>query len=113
VLNAQDYRNTLRDGTMLHTLAKQLRARPEDERQRFIEDVLSFPQVRGRPSSLWLGVQLATKCLGHPRSLEAVLTRCLLQERGRTLGMCLEAMMPRIGYRRTMRVLKDTLVTAP
>ena len=78
VLRAEDYAAELGDSKVLRTLTQELRTRPEEERFRFISDLLSLPG--GIPSRTAL--ILANKCLHQRAFLERVLEAGLTKGQG-------------------------------
>jgi hypothetical protein len=104
-LSARDYADRIRDSRWENALAKELRLYPEDERFEFLLELL--------PAHGAVALDLAQRCLTNVANFEALLT--IAVETADPSGMVywLRCVMPRLGFRRVVRLLKELRAQYP
>jgi hypothetical protein len=105
-MQATDYADKLRDTVTERELAKQLRTLPEEQRYAFILEMLDVHLI--------VALELANSCLRSrdllTRLLEVGLTR-VKDLSG--INVWLERLVPRLGVRRVLEILRRQLDTHP
>lgn len=100
----EDFRGRRRDPKWERDLTDWLRTIPEAERLRFILDLVPIHQI---------ALQLANKTLSEPASYEVVLQLGLREADVSSIKYCLEVTIPRLGFRRFVRILREHAETKP
>jgi hypothetical protein len=98
-LSAREYAGRVRDSKWERDLAQKLRRLPEHECLGFIQDfAVANPAV---------ALDLAKKCLSKRQSFEALLDQALNDANSSGIRYWLEAIVPRLGIRRVVALLRD------
>ena len=100
-----EYARGRRDSKKETALAQRLRELPEDERFALIYECLQYRTV--------LGLSLATSCLQKPMYFQQILEQGLQRADASAIRFWLECAVPRLGVRRVLHVLTQTLETNP
>jgi hypothetical protein len=105
-MRASDFAGKLRDTVTERELAKKLRALPEEDRFTFILEMLDV--------NLLVALELANACLRRKDLLARLLEHGLAQVRDlSTIKYWLEHLMPRLGVRRVIGLLRAQLDAHP
>jgi len=105
-MHAIDYAEKLRDTATERELAKKLRSLPEEERFAFILEMLEV--------NLLVALELASACLRRQDLLTRLLEHGLAQVKDlSTIKYWLEHLIPRLGVRRVLGVLREQLDAHP
>lgn len=97
--SVEDYRMRRRDSRWERELARKLKQLPEQERLEFLSEFLSVNQL--------VALKLAEKCLSDRQSFETLLERGLREADSSTIRYWLESLVPRIGFSRVVRQLRN------
>ena len=98
-LSARDYAERRRDSRWENKLANELRSYTEDERFRFLTDLMvAHPAV---------ALDLARRCLTETASFESLLETALVGADASSMRYWLECVVPRLGFRRVARLLDN------
>ncbi len=97
-LSAQDFKNRSRDPQWERELAQELRQIPEQERLKFLLELLSVNQV--------VALDLARKSLSERNSFETLLENGLQSADASTIRYWLESVVPGLGFPRVVRQLR-------
>lgn len=99
----KDYAWRRRDSRWERELAQLLRMAPESERLQFVQEfAVANPAV---------ALELARKCLTERGSFEALLDQGLEEANSSSLRYWLECVVPRLGFRRVVAILRSQLGT--
>lgn len=98
-LHAEDYVGRTGDSRVLNALSEELKGESEEDRFQFILDMLSLP------GGAWAAIQLANRCLQDRSFLEAIFLEGIEQR----MDASLDYLLPRLGYRRVIAILKSKL----
>lgn len=96
----EDYRDRRRDPAWERQLVRALRQETEAFRLQFIGDLLD--------ARVPLALVFAQKCLAERRSFEALLHRGLREADASSIRFWLECVVPRLGFRRAVRLLNES-----
>ncbi len=108
-LRVEDYVTKFRNSDMERHLASELRKQPEEERLRFVQEVLAS----GHRGSFAVALWLAKTCLRDRRSFEAILNQGLDQADASVIKHWLEAVVNGLGFRRVVAILSTRLRVDP
>lgn len=100
-----EYAAVPRDTKRERALTQRLRQLPEEERFKLIWECLQ--------SHTSLGLRLATACLQKPDYFQQILEYGLQRADASTIRCWLECVVPKLGFRRIISVLTQTLETNP
>jgi hypothetical protein len=98
-LSARDYAGRRRDSKWENELAKELRSCTEGERFSFLNDLLVAQPV--------VALDLARRCLAENASFEILLETALEGADASSMRYWLECVVPRLGFRRVVRLLDN------
>ena len=105
-MHAIDYADKLRDANAERQLAKTLRSKPEDERFSFIVEMLEV--------QFMVALELANSCLQKPTFLEKLLEQCIAISKDVSMPrIWLEKLLPRVGFRKVVAILNESLDAHP
>lgn len=96
---AAEYGTRPRNPIWERELSQKLRAVPEAERLQFIQDFALFNTV--------VALEIAQKCLCERRSFEVLLDRAIDEADPSGLRYWLACVMPRLGFRRVVSILRE------
>lgn len=110
MLRAEDYDgDQLGDSKVLFSLARELRKEPEQERFRFLMDLLASPSGIAIGSAL----RLSNKCLQQHQYLEQIFDAGLGAQNGRRMASVVQFLVPKLGLRKVVHLLKEKVETDP
>jgi hypothetical protein len=104
-LRPEDYLDVAHDARKFRDLRRALRATPEPERFAFI--------VRFCDLQPEIGWWLANACLRDRRFVEKVFRDSLVRARVDRMKVLLKRVIPRIGFRRVVRIVAEYVTTDP
>lgn len=105
-MHAIDYADKLRDSPTERELTKQLRSLPEEERYAFIVEMLDV--------QLSVALELANKCLRRRDLLIRLLETGIARVKDlSTIKYWLDELIPRLGVRRVIQILREQLDEHP
>jgi hypothetical protein len=108
-LRVEDFADKLRDTKVERALAKALKQEPEEERYRFIQELL----WHDRSACQSVAFKLMRSCLKKRESFERLLHQGLEQGNASTIRWWLEAVVDALGFRRVVSLLGERLKTDP
>jgi hypothetical protein len=103
--SADDYVKVPCDSPRSRDLVRELRKIPEAERFAFVKDLL--------PLNLILGLDLATRCLSNKEYFKAVLDWGLDRGDASSIRVWLSCVIPKLGARRVLLILKEEIHKRP
>jgi hypothetical protein len=104
-LKAADYRGRLRNSTIEREIAVRLHEEDEAFRFHFIRDLI--------PIHISAALELANACLRDKRYFEELLDQGLTGSDVSSIRAWLECVIPRLGYRRVLTILRKRLESDP
>lgn len=104
-LMVDDYVNLSRGSISERELLKELRKLPEPERFAFVSELLPHNEI--------LGLDLATRCLSKREYFEAVLDWGMDRGDASSIRYWLSCVIPKLGARRMLRILKEEVSKRP
>jgi hypothetical protein len=105
-MHAIEYAEKLRDTNTERDLAKNLRAMPEDERLAFILEMLDVHHM--------VALDLSNSCLHNRQLLETLVEKCIAKWQDVSApGVWLEKLLPRLGFKRTVAILQESIDACP
>lgn len=104
-MQIENYVSRPRDSVREREIAAKLRQLPEEERFKFISDLLA--------KDLVVGLMLASACLRSRKYFEAILDRGLKTADASYMKLWLKCVIPRLGFRRVVSMVTNRLDTEP
>jgi hypothetical protein len=111
-MRPKDYVARLRDTTLEHQLAKELRKQPENKRFDFIVEMI-HDQSTGDLSHLIVGLWLANTCLRSRPYLLQLFEKGIETADASTIRFYLKFLIPKLGVRRSLSILEKKRETHP